>query len=102
MTRDPHIDLLFLQAYVKAQPPSCLRRSSLNVAKCKRFLYGGVAEWSKASDSKSDGRLRVPWVRIPLPLLNQFMCLRTVLRDKFQSSFWRGGRVVEGARLERV
>ena len=26
---------------------------------------GGVAEWSKAIDSKSIGRLAVPWVQIP-------------------------------------
>ncbi len=45
-----------------------------------------MAEWSKALDSKSSIRLAVSWVRIPFP-----PCL-----------FWRGGRVVEGARLEIV
>ena len=49
-----------------------------------------MAEWSKALDSKSSLRLAVTRVRIPFP--------------PFFWAFlhWRGGRVVEGARLEIV
>ena len=35
--------------------------------------YGGVAEWSKAPDSKSGVLERVPWVRIPPPPLTDFI-----------------------------
>ena len=49
-----------------------------------------MAEWSKALDSKASVRLAVTRVRIPFP--------------PFFWAFlhWRGGRVVEGARLEIV
>ena len=50
---------------------------------------GGVAEWSKATVLKTVGLFRVSWVRIPPP---------PPVPSK-QLKIWRGGRVVEGARL---
>ena len=50
---------------------------------------GGVAEWSKATVLKTVGLFRVSWVRIPPPPPVPSKQLKT----------WRGGRVVEGARL---
>src|SRR5699024_593117 len=100
MTRERHISLRFIQAYARKSLAPCCKRSLDNVAKVDACIdlrrSGGMAEWSKASDSKSDERLRVPWVRIPLPLL---VLNTTVMRFSLKV-LWRGGRVVEGARLE--
>lgn len=35
------------------------------------YIYGGVAEWSKAAVLKTVEGLRPPWVRIPPPPLVQ-------------------------------
>ena len=39
----------------------------------KGMILGEMAEWSIASDLKSEELGMVPWVRIPLSLLNIFI-----------------------------
>ncbi len=41
------------------------RLGKVNESVYNTFSCGEVAEWSKAIDSKSIGRLAVPWVQIP-------------------------------------
>ena len=78
------------------------------------FRRGGLAEWSKALDSKSSVPVTVPWVRIPRPPLPRtprvfeglfFEPTAAQLGSSSRASVLddgRGDRVVEGARLEIV
>ena len=68
----------------------------------REYLWprGGVAEWSKATVLKTVGLFRVSWVRIPPPPQVPFHNhVRGTTPSTPGVQIWRGGRVVEGARL---
>ena len=61
-----HLQCLLLLDF---EPKPCI------IIRAEAKASGGVAEWSKAIDSKSIGRLAVPWVQIPpSPPLNVLKC----------------------------
>ena len=63
-----------------------------------------MAEWSIAPDSKSGVPARVSGVRIPLSPSRRYVneIVNFAQKAKDRNYFWRGDRVVEGARLEIV